>query len=184
MIRRGLTLLNLSKRNFRGFTVVELIIVIVIMGVLLAIGVNNFRASQISSRDMERKSDIESLSLYLDIYYNSGTDISVTPPFDYPSTLMITTDASSIFAYLRDIDETIVEAPGIYDPVQTFVKATNNTQTTAGVLPQPTYNTYVYQPIQSDGSLCTLDSQDCRKYNLYYRLEADNLVYVARSKYQ
>ena len=91
---------------------------------------------------------------------------------------------ASIRQTLRDIDDKSITAPGITDPSQTFISATNNMQTTAGVLPQPTINQYVYQPLQSDGSLCTSELQECRKFNLYYRLEADNTVYMLTGKNQ
>ena len=83
---------------------------------------------------------------------------------------------------LRDIDTDSITAPGITDPSQTFISATNNVQTTTGVNPQPTIDQYVYQPLQSDGTLCTLESQECRRFNLYYRLEADNTVYMVTGK--
>ena len=80
------------------------------------------------------------------------------------------------------VDTDSITAPGITDPSQTFISATNNVQTTTGVNPQPTIDQYVYQPLQSDGTLCTLESQECRRFNLYYRLEADNTVYMVTGK--
>jgi hypothetical protein len=88
----------------------------------------------------------------------------------------------SIQHTLRDISIDSITAPGITDPSQTFISATNNVQITTGVTPQPTIDQYVYQPLQSDGTLCTLESQECRKFNLYYRLEADNTVYMVTGK--
>ncbi len=85
---------------------------------------------------------------------------------------------------LRDIDQSSLISPNAASQSETFIPATNNIQTTAGVLPQPNANQYVYQPIQNDGSLCTNESQECRKFNLYYRLEGDNTVYMATGKNQ
>lgn len=97
----------------------------------------------------------------------------------YPSI----TAASSIFnMYFPDIDSRALTAPGQLGPTSSFIPATNATQTTAGVLPQPTINQYVYQPINSTGGLCY--NYDCRKFNLYYRLEKDNTVYMVTSKNQ
>jgi len=90
----------------------------------------------------------------------------------YPSTALTATTASMI-QYLRDIDTKSITAPGITDPTLTFISATCTgvcVQTTAGVLPQPTKDQYIYQPIHSDGSLCN-DAAECRKFNLYYKLE-------------
>jgi len=65
-----------------------------------------------------------------------------------------------------------------------FVSAQNSTQTTAGVLPQPRIDQYVYQPLKSDGVLCSSGSAECRKYNLYYRLEENSEIKMVTSKNQ
>lgn len=163
-----------------GFTLMELIIVIAIMGILLVLGVVNLRGSQVSSRDAERKSDIEALSSHLETYYTSGSDGSTTLG-TYPPTTLTPSVATY---YLRDIDMKSMMAPGITSPDLTFIVATNNIQTTAGVLPQPTINQYVYQPLKSDGNLCTDGGDECVKYNLYYRLEANNTVTMLTSRKQ
>jgi len=97
----------------------------------------------------------------------------------YPSTAITTSD-STMTSALRDIDVNNLIAPGMTDPMQTFIAATNNVQTTAGVLPQPTINQYVYQPLHTDGSLCN-DNAECSKFNLYFRTEVDNNVNMVTS---
>ncbi len=138
----------------RGFTIVELLVVIAIMGILLTLGVVNLDSSQISSRDAERKIDVSSISQHLETYYTSGSDIS-TAVGSYPSTALVSNGIDHISQLLRDIDLKSITAPGIEDPSLTLISATNAVQTTAGVLPQPTIDQYVYQPITSDGTLCT-----------------------------
>lgn len=61
----------------RGFTIIELVIVITIMAILMTMGVVNFRSSQANARDTQRKTDIESIAQHLETYYTSGTDNSV-----------------------------------------------------------------------------------------------------------
>ena len=84
--------------------------------------------------------------------------------------------------FLVDADLASFTAPGKTDPYQTLVTATNAVQSATGVLPQPTKDQYVYQPIDSNGNLC--NDYDCRKYNIYYRTEKDNTVYMVTSKNQ
>lgn len=163
--------------NRRGFTIVELIVVISVMGILLVLGVVNLRGSQANARDAERKTDIETIAIHLDTFYNSGTEGS-TSVGRYPSTVIVGIETT----ILRDIDPESLATPGATS--SSLVAATNSTQTTADVSPQPNINQYVYQPIQSDGTLCTLESQECRKFNLYYKLETDNAVYILTSKNQ
>jgi prepilin-type N-terminal cleavage/methylation domain-containing protein len=109
-----------------------------------------------------------------------GPSIFSSTPGLYPDVSI--TSSPLITAFLPDADVKSFTAPGQSDPYTTFIPATNNIQTAAGVLPQPTVNQYVYQPINTNGDLCT--TSDCRKYNIYYRLEADNTVYRVTSKNQ
>lgn len=166
--------------NRRGFSVVELLIIIVVMGILLTLAVVNLRSSQINGRDAERKADIESIMSHLETFYTTGTDGSIEVG-RYPSTAIIGNETT----LLRDIDTNSLMAPGI-DTISNTFKASDNTgvivQTTAAVSPQPTIDQYVYQPIKRDGTLCTTETDECRSYNLYYMLEIDNEVHMEKSK--
>lgn len=144
-----------------GFTVVELIIVITVMGILLVLGAVSLTGAQTSARDSERKGDAESIALALESFYNSGTDNSTTIG-RYPSTDEAST--ANIATTLRDIDLNALEAPN--ETTISLLPAANNT------IPQsPLIKQYIYQPLQSDGTLCTVISQECRRFNLYYKTE-------------
>ena len=171
----------------RGFTIVELIITITIMGILLTLAVVNVSSTQMNARDDGRKADIEAIASNLEAFYTGGTD-GTTSFARYPSLGLIGT-ASTITTSLRDANINSFLPPGTTDVTQTFLASTNTgslpaIQTTAGVLPQPTKDQYVYQPIKSDGTLCVSGDTDCRKFNLYYRLESDNTIYRVISKNQ
>lgn len=132
--------------------------------------------------------DIDDVRIYnrplsqqeVEILYQTGGS-NTSDPNRYPPVWI--TAAGSITEYLIGLDEKTAIAPGEDDPTATFIAATNNTQTPEGVTPQPTTSQYVYQPIDQNGDLC-ITSLDCRKFNLYYRLEADNTVYKVTSKHQ
>ncbi len=59
-----------------GFTLVELLVVMAILGILTVITLGNFRTSQIKARDAQRKSDLRQIANALEAYYN---DHSVYP---------------------------------------------------------------------------------------------------------
>ena len=161
----------------RGFTVVELIITITIMGILLVLAVVNLNASQLNARDAERVADIEAFALNLESFYSTGQDTNERLG-RYPATDLLASGVDSLRDNLRDIDFKSVTAPGVSDPLLTLQTAANTgTQT-------PTKNQYIYQPLQGDGTLCTTATQDCRKYNIYYYLEGDASVHVQKSKNQ
>lgn len=53
-----------------GFTLVELLVVMAILGILTVITLGNFRTSQIKARDAQRKSDLRQTANALEAYYN------------------------------------------------------------------------------------------------------------------
>lgn len=166
----------------RGFTIVELIITITIMGILLTLAVVNLNATQVNARDAERKGDIEAIQLSLEDFYKTDGDWGANIGA-YPSVNLPNGTVEFMQQALRDINLANLMAPGIEDPKLTFIVATSTDQTPATVDPQPTIDQYVYQPIDTNGNLCA-SSTNCRKYNLYYRLESDNTVYMVTSKHR
>lgn len=141
------------------------------MGILMVLGVVNLRSTQINGRDDERKADIATIGLNLEAYYklNSGR---------YPSQALIGQEQTM----LPDIDPKSLSAPG--STSSSLLAGGGGGGNTATILPSPLISTYVYEPIQADGTVCANETQECRKFYLYYQLEGDNTIYVATSKNQ
>lgn len=54
----------------KGFTLVELLVVMAIIMVLVSIGIVSFRSSQLRSRDAARKSNIKQIANALELFYS------------------------------------------------------------------------------------------------------------------
>jgi prepilin-type N-terminal cleavage/methylation domain-containing protein len=160
-----------------GFTLVELLVTITIMVILITLSVVNLRSSQATARDDKRKSDSESIAQYLEIYYKTGSDTMTGG--EYPPTAY-TANEAAIINTLRDIDPKILRAPNVAstDPISLA-----NASSTS--VPAANVSAYIYQPLQSDGALCTTPGDECRKFNLFYTLEsAPTVVQKITSKNQ
>lgn len=171
-----------------GFTVVELILTITIMAVLMTVAVVGLRSTQANGRDVERKSDTDIIARSLEQFYIS-TSSTGEAVGRYIGTSAVT--VSTLGSLMPDLSQDALHAPQIAttDPIS-LVPATNAVQTAAGVSPQPTTSTYVYQPLTynsgtSTYSLCTNHlTTECRKFNLYYRLEKTADIQMIVSKQQ
>ena len=60
------------KKRSEGFTIVELLIVIVVIGILAALVLNTFQGVQARARDTERKTDINAIHTQLEVFYNDN----------------------------------------------------------------------------------------------------------------
>lgn len=174
-------------RRTYGFTLIEVLITITVMVVLLILAVVSMSGSESRARDEERKTDANAIAQQLETYYSSGTDTTPVTG-EYPSTVEIDTEAELV-ALLRAIDPKVLRAPGLNaDAAENFAVATSNA--TAPPAPAPTIPTasgtalYVYQPLTGTGALCNSIALECRKFNLYYKIENNAAIQVIASKNQ
>lgn len=186
-----------------GFTVVELLVVMIIMAILLTLAIITVRSTQSNARDTERRTDTDNISIVLESFYN--TSHTNMYPSEHPNTTVTkaypgTYDlwpSSPQPEYTKNyittrISNGSLHAPGVdVDSLWSFVAATNNSETTSGVEPQPTTSQYVYQPITQSGALCrgVFYVERCVRFSIYYALENASAecpggICVIRSKHQ
>ena len=58
------------KQRQSGFTLIEILIVMVIIGILATLSIGSFQSSQQKARDAERKSDLQQIANSLEAYYS------------------------------------------------------------------------------------------------------------------
>lgn len=142
----------------RGFTIIELSVVIIAISILVTLTFSSTNGYLEQARDSERVSDVEVIARALERNYRNE---AIATGATYPATTVGTTNLATI---IEEIDATI--APD--QTANSLVIATSNASQA------PTFSQYVYQPLNADGSLCT--AAPCVRYRVYYRLEESNTV--------
>lgn len=138
----------LKYKSQKGFTIVELLIVIVVIGILAALVLNTFSGVQKRARDTQRQTDVNAIATQLEVYYNDNAG--------YPVMAEVTT------TNLKGLDAGALAAPG---------QTTSSLANTA----TPTKDQYGYQTFAADGTTACATAP-CAKFKLHYRKEDDNSV--------
>ncbi|MBL8159931.1 type II secretion system protein [Candidatus Saccharibacteria bacterium] len=151
-----------GKQSAVGFTIVELLIVIVVIGILAAIVLNTFSGVQARARNTERATDIKAISGQLEVYYtNNNSTYPLASALDYNDTVPKTGD--DVATILTGIDKNALLAPG-----GTGTNNIDNAQPASTVT-----NLYGYRAFQSDGTT-NCAATPCPKYILYWTEEGVN----------
>jgi type IV pilus assembly protein PilA len=150
---------SLKLKKQRGFTIVELLIVIVVIGILAAIVITSFAGVQAKARDAKRQTDIRALAAQLEKYYadNNG----------YPQFSQVNSAANAT-TLLKGLDAGGLTAPG--QATGTFSLVT----TATSAAPTANKDNYVYQPLATASTLCATNDA-CPSFKLYYTLESGGL---------
>jgi prepilin-type N-terminal cleavage/methylation domain-containing protein len=91
------------KRKQSGFTIVELLIVIVVIGILAAIVITTFTGVQKKARDSDRKADIQAIYSQTEVYFAQNSK--------YP-TLANINDGAFRSANMKGLQDDAITAPG------------------------------------------------------------------------
>ncbi|MBI2588956.1 prepilin-type N-terminal cleavage/methylation domain-containing protein [Candidatus Saccharibacteria bacterium] len=140
-------MISFKNAKSRGFTIVELLIVIVVIGILAALVVVTYGGIQEKARDAERKTDINAIHGQLEVYQAQNVK--------YP-TLTNVNDATWRSTNMKGLD-----AAALQDPKGTA-------QTLANAVAASVY-AYVAAPANCDNDPAV--GGDCTSYTLTATLE-------------
>lgn len=136
-------MISLKKSN-RGFTIVELLIVIVVIGILALLVITTYSGIQAKARNSKRSSDIATIQTQLEAFFqNSGY---------YPS-LADMNSSSWLATNMKSLD-----TGALVDP-------SNPTQSKT-LVGSPTAKSYSYAVKDSSGNSCETDDTTCSQYTL------------------
>jgi prepilin-type N-terminal cleavage/methylation domain-containing protein len=153
------------KKSTFGFTLVELTIVVVIIGILSAIGAVSYSVIQAGARDSRRSSEISAISSALEKYYDKNGE--------YPSCSSMSASVESVTTRtLIGINSSVLSTPTAANGANSILAACADLP--AGV------DSFAYI---GDGSSTCLSS-NCLQYILKYRHEADSKVISVASRHK
>jgi type IV pilus assembly protein PilA len=134
---------SLKKRD-QGFTIVELLIVIVVIGILALLVITTYSGIQAKARNSKRQTDVQSIQTQVEAffsengYYPSRTDMN---------------DNTFLSAKLKSLDTGALVDPSNPTKSQTLVAS-------------PAAKSYAYAVTDSSGNSCESDDTTCAKYTL------------------
>ena len=134
-------MISLKKRN-QGFTIVELLIVIVVIGILALLVITTYSGIQQKARNSQRQSDLQALQTQLEAFYSQNGY--------YPTLTDINTESWRT-TNMKNLDKN-----AMIDP--------SNATQSATLVDGPAAKSYSYEVTDSAGADCTGDA--CAKYTL------------------
>jgi prepilin-type N-terminal cleavage/methylation domain-containing protein len=156
-----------SLRRSRGFTVIELLVVIIMVCILALFVALAYSGVQAKNRNNERQSDIDLVQSQLEGYYAETNT--------YP-TLANLSNATWRTQNLKHLS-----AGNIQDPHWSKIVSGCTADNQPVLAAAPTANCYSYQVTGSDGSMCDNTKVPCAHYTLTAILEGGGEKYVKSS---
>lgn len=149
-----------------GFTLIELVLVILILGILLTVVAVTYGGVQAKNRNNQREADINTLQGELETYY---AQTSVYP------TVADLNNSAWLTKNMPDLSPGTMRDPHWSNKVAACTAAGHST-----VIGSIAANCYTYQPVATDGSSCDNVKNPCAHYTLTATLEG-GLKYVKSS---
>lgn len=192
-------------RRQRGFTIVELVVVLTIMAILLTLAIVGLNSSQVNARDEKREADIAAIARGLEVRYKQGNPrITSAPGVDYSAggypgvleylhllgwdlTANNFVPAQVVGGYLTDaLPGTTAgnfKTPGKDYGIDIYCFFCGvGPEDAAYLTTKVPVDKYIYEPLTATGGQC--NGEECARFNLYYRTEADNVLHTVRSEHQ
>jgi len=154
-------------KNHRGFTVVELLVVIVIIAILTAISIVVYSQVRVTGRDSDRSSKVKVIAESLENYYSKNGE--------YPGCTAMTQSGSSVSTNVLDgLNPSVLIAPKSASGV-------TNSIICAAITGSTTTDSFGYV---GDGTATCNTGAACSQYTLQYKEEKTGNIISLTSKHQ
>ena len=147
-----------NLKDQKGFTIVELLIVIVVIGILATLVIVTFTGIQQKARDTKRQTDINAINSHVEAYYAQHGN--------YPTLTDLNT------ASWRATNTKGLDPEALKDP-----KGSASTLAAAAVAG----TSYGYDVSDDADASCEDEELDCTKYTLTAILEGNDTPYTKKS---
>jgi len=137
-----------KKQNQNGFTIIEMLIVVLVIGVLATLVVVTFSGIQMKNRDNKRRNDVEAIAMQLEVYNASHGA--------YPALTELSNE-TWVQKNLKNLNTDHLQAPG-----------SKNADSLSSNISTSTYQ-YVPGPVG-----CTTAKTTCTTFTLTAKLESNN----------
>ncbi len=148
--------LQLKKRQ-QGFTIVELLIVIVVIGILAALVITTYAGIQAKARNSKRQTDVQNIQTQLEAYFQTAGN--------YPS-LANMNSSTFLSTSMKSLD-----TGALTDPQGS----------SSALVATPAAKVYAYAPLNASGTSCEADATTCTQYTLTATLENGAGTYVKKN---
>lgn len=132
-----------GKRD-QGFTIVELLIVIVVIGILALLVITTYSGIQAKARNSKRSADVSTVQTQLEAFFSQNGY--------YPSRTNMNDD-SWLSTNMKSLDK-----GALIDP--------KNSSQSNDLVAAPAANVYAYAVLNSSDASCEADATTCAKYTL------------------
>jgi len=144
-----------------GFTIVELLIVVVVIAILAAITIVSYNGITRNAQNSERVSDISAIQKALELHYvDNGNYPKQGPVVGMDTELPVT---------ILKLPRSAIIAPGAPEGTQNSISE-NSYGHSMNV------NSYGYRAINASNGACWSSADTCTSYKLYYRLDGEMIT--------
>ena len=132
------------KKHLTGFTIVELLVVIVVIGILALLVITTYSGIQQKARNSKRQTDVQSIQTQLEAFFSQNGY--------YPS-LADVNSSTWLGNNMKSLDQNALVDPS--NPTQSKV-----------LIASPAAKSYAYAVTDASGASCESTDTNCAKYDL------------------